>query len=159
MPITIEYLAHVPEHIPTLAQITFDTWSKYDPSLTIEDSLVHIKSRLNTDKVPLTLVALDNDNLIGMANLKSTTKLSGYEDRNLWLGSFWVAEQYKDHQVGEMLLDAIVSKAQDLGYEKISVWESNPEDAAWHLKHGWSKFALDTYQNHPVTLLEYKLKN
>lgn len=153
----IKYLAQVPELIPILAKWSNDAWGKYDPTLTLESSVQSLQSRLNTKKVPLTLVAFLNKQLVGTVSLKDTVKLPGYSDRTLWLGSFIVPDKDNNTDVAEELLLRALDIARDLGYHQISSFESNPEDTEWLLEYGWKLFATDTYQEHQVSLLEKSL--
>ena len=86
----IDYLSHHPEWIPLIAQWTYSTWHQYDPTLTLERSLKSINTRLNTDKVPLTLVAIHNDKPIGTVNLKKSVPVQNVPENKIWLGSFYV---------------------------------------------------------------------
>ncbi len=153
----IKYLADVPQYAPTLAQWTYDAWGKYDPTLTLENATSSLKQKLNKDKIPLAFVAISNDEPVGMVNLKSTIKPQGYEYRNLWLGSLWVAEGHRSQGVGTQLLEAAYKKAKELGFKKISVFESDPEMAIWYAENGWKQFATDEYQTHTIALLEHTL--
>jgi hypothetical protein len=48
---------------------------------------------MNTDKIPLTLVALENGVPVGMANLKKDAEVSGLPKDKVWVGSFYVEPQ------------------------------------------------------------------
>jgi GNAT superfamily N-acetyltransferase len=151
------YLADAPELIPVLADWTFAAWSKYDPSLTKEGIINSLQGKLYKDKIPLAFAALYNSNPVGMANLKDKIKFAGYEDRKLWLGSFWVVPEFGGRGIEEFIIENACTKARQLGFNKISVFESDPKVAALHKQLGGKQFAMDTYQNHPVTMLEYIL--
>lgn len=155
--VQIKYLAEVPHFVPTLAQWTMDAWSKYDPALNLSNVTASLKEKLNTDKIPLTLVAISGDKPVGMVSLKPKVKVAGYEDRNLWLGSYWVHEEHRNKGIGTQLLDKAYAKARDLGYKKMSLFASDPRAPEWYYSHGWEQFATDTYQGHEVVLMEYAL--
>lgn len=92
-----------------------------------------------------------------MVSLKTKIKVPGYTDRKLWLGSYFVVEEYRSQGVDKKLMTAAFDKAKELGFNKISLFSSDTNAAAWYAKHGWVEFAKDTYQNHSVSLMEYKL--
>jgi len=155
--VQIKYLADVPQFIPTLAEWTFAAWGKYDPTLSVAGSIESLHKNLNKDKIPLTFVVLKEDQPIATVTLKPSVKVTGYADRDLWLGSFWVLDGYRDQGVGLWLLEQAYRKARELGFNKISLFASDPNAALWYAQHGWRKFAVDTYQNHTVSLLEHDL--
>lgn len=155
--IQIKYLADVPEFISVLAQWSYDAWSQYDPSLSIEQSVGSLIMKLNRDKIPLVFVAIYNSNPIATVTLKEKIKIPGYEDRDLWLGSLWVEEEYRKQGIGQCMLDCAYNKAHELGYTRISLFASDPVAAAWYIKYGWRKFAVDTFNHHEVALLEHVL--
>lgn len=153
--IQIKYLADVPQHVPVLAQWTYEAWGKYDPSLSLENATDSLKEKsLNRDKIPLTFVALSDNKPVGMVSLKPKIVVEGYSDRDLWLGSYWVIDEYRDQGIGTQLLEKVYAKAHDLGFKKISLFASDPKAPAWYAQHGWREFAKDTYQGHPVVLME-----
>ncbi|HSX21008.1 MAG TPA: GNAT family N-acetyltransferase [Gammaproteobacteria bacterium] len=155
--VQIKYLAEVPQHVQTLAQWSYDAWSQYDPTLTLENSTASFKDKLNKDKLPLTFVAISDNQPVGMVSLKTKIKVGGHEDRDLWLGSYWVVDDYRDQGIGTQLLEKAYSKARELGHKKISLFASDPSAPEWYSKHGWKQFGTDTYQGHTVALMEYIL--
>lgn len=155
--VQIQYLADVPQHIPVLAQWTQEAWGKYDPTLNIKDTIASLNAKLNKDKVPLTFVAISDNKPVGMISLKPEIKVKGYNDHDLWLGSFWVIDEYRDQGIGTKLLEKVYAKARELGYTKISLFASDPKSPEWYGQRGWKQFATDTYQDHKVVLMEYKL--
>lgn len=152
------YLADKPDLIPTLALWTFNAWKQYDPTLNMDNITTSLNAKLNKDTLPLTLIALNDSVPIGMVSLKPQIKVKGYEDRKIWLGSFYVAPEHRGQSVGQELLTAAYDNARRLGYDKISLFSSEPEVWPWYLNKGWEKFATDSYQGHTVALMEYKLK-
>jgi GNAT superfamily N-acetyltransferase len=150
----VKYLADVPEFISILAQWTYDAWSQYDPTLTVDRAVGSLMRRLNRDEIPLTFVAIYNSNPIATVTLKQSIPVPGYEDRDLWLGSFWVEEDYRDQGVGQHMLECAYKKARELGYKKISLFASDPEMANWYAQHGWTKFDTAPFHEHTVTLFE-----
>lgn len=92
-----------------------------------------------------------------MISIKPEIKVAGYEDRNLWLGSFWVVEEHRDQGIGTLLLDKAYAKSRELGHHKMSLFASDPSAPIWYSNHGWKQFAKDTYQGHAVVLMEYLL--
>jgi len=154
--IKIDYLANHPDWAPIIAYWTYFTWHKYDPTLTLEGSLARIKTRLNTDKIPLTLVAIHNNTPIGTVNLKNSVPVPNAPKDKIWLGSFYVEPTYKNKGVDFMLLESIYKEALRLGLDEIYVFESDPSTPTFYERHGWEIVDRLPYQNHTVILMRWK---
>lgn len=155
MDVDIKYLVDAQQYIPTIAQWIYDEWNKYDPTLSVERVTVSLAQRLNKDKIPLVIIALVNNDLAGVVSLKDSIRISGYEDRDLWLGNLIVSINYRNKGIGQLLLKHSYNKANQLGFKKISLFTTVPEVINWYVKNGWVRFAVDTYQGNTAWLFEY----
>lgn len=155
MNVNIKYLVDAQQYIPTIAQWIYEQWNKYDPTLSVERISASLKQRLNKDKIPLVLMALVNNDLVGVVSLKNSIRIPGYEDRDLWLGNLIVARNYRNQGIGRLLLNQAYNKMKELGFKKISLYTTVPEAIYWYVKNGWTQFAVDTYQGNPAWLFEY----
>ena len=153
--ITIDYLARHPEWVPIIAEWSYSAWHKYDPTLTFERSLASIKTRLNTDKIPLTLVAIHDNRPIATANLKMSVPVLNVPKNKVWLGSFYVDFHYRNLGVGSLLLKAIYNEAERLGQKEIYLFSSDAEIFAWYIRHDWQIVNKLPYQNHIVTIMKW----
>jgi hypothetical protein len=69
--IEIKFLADCKEHIPSLAILWFEEISKHwVPNASIDRAKENLLKHINNDKMPLTLVALQDGKAIGMASLR-----------------------------------------------------------------------------------------
>jgi GNAT superfamily N-acetyltransferase len=153
--ISIEYLANHPEWAPQLAAWTYNAWHSYNPDLTEENALANIKTRMNTDKIPLTLVAVEMGAPVGMANLKREAEVQGLPKDKVWVGSFYVEPQHP--AAAEMLLHDLNQQAIKFHLNELWVWESNPQAPAFYQKHGWKIIKKLPFKNHTVTVLKISL--
>jgi predicted N-acetyltransferase YhbS len=98
--ITIDYLKHHPQHIPTVATLWLDTIGKmWAPHVTREEVIQRFQTRLNSDILPLTLVALDNNIPVGMCSLCFIDGIRS--DLSPWLGSLLVDPKYQNKGIGK----------------------------------------------------------
>lgn len=155
MDIQIKFLAEVPFLVPVLAQWTYDSWSQYDPELTLDRAMESLIQRFNREIVPLTLVAFDGDTPVGMVSLKEQIRVPGYADKTPWLGSLYVIPTYKGQGVGKQLMQAIHAKADELGFENIYAFTSEADKVTWYEKLGWRQFNVDTFHGNPVFLMNF----
>jgi hypothetical protein len=70
--IAIDYLANCPEFLDALAQLSWKEWQEIyqQREQTLADCLKNYRERTNTDRLPLTLVAVHGGELVGMVSLK-----------------------------------------------------------------------------------------
>lgn len=156
--IQIEYLADHSELVPILANWSYQEWRSYDPSLTIEKALINFKLKLNHNKIPLTLVAIENTDPIGMVSLKPTITPEGYADKCPWIGSIYIIPGKRGIGLGKQLMTEIEKIALKLGYSELFLYTSIPNARDWYLHLGWKIIKTDIYQNHQITIMHYIIK-
>jgi N-acetylglutamate synthase-like GNAT family acetyltransferase len=149
----IDYLARHPEWIPIIAEWSYSAWHKYDPTLTVERSLRSINKRLNTDQIPLTLVAIHNNRPIATASLKESVPVSNVPGNKVWLGSLYVEPNYRNKGIGSKMLKSIYNEAIRLGQNEIYLFSSDSQMPNWYAMHGWEVVNKLPYQDHIVTIM------
>jgi hypothetical protein len=151
---SVDYLANHPEWAPRLASWTYNAWHSYNPDLTKANELSKIKTRMNTDKIPLTLVLVENGSPVGMANLKQSAEVPGLPQHKVWVGSFYVEAQFAE--AANNLLQALCQQAIKLHIKELWVWESDPDAPAFYLKQDWKLVTRLAFKNHTVSLLQWQ---
>ncbi|HEV3149291.1 MAG TPA: GNAT family N-acetyltransferase, partial [Chthoniobacterales bacterium] len=103
--ITVEYLADRHEFLKQLAQLSWNEWQDvYEKrDQTLDDCLKNYRERMNTDRLPLTLVALHDGLLVGMVSLKFHD-MDTRPDLDPWLGGLLVLPEWRNRGVGTMLM-------------------------------------------------------
>lgn len=154
--VAIDYLAAHEEWIETVAHWTVSEWSKYDPTLTMQRSLASIRGRLNTDRVPLTLVASRGKQPIATANLKDSVLVEGVPLGKTWLGSLYIVPEFRGQGIGTMLMRAAFSKAIELGLEELFLFASDHSVVPWYQKQNWEVIKELPFQNHTVKIMRWE---
>jgi len=154
--IKIDYLARHSEWVLIIAEWSYSAWHKYDLTFTVERSLESIKTRLNMNKIPLTLVAIHNNKPIATANLKKSVPVLDAPKNKIWLGSFYVEPSYRNKGIGSRMLKAICNEAVRLGHNEIYLFSSDPEMPNWYKKYSWEVVNKLPYQGHIVTIMRWK---
>src|SRR5262249_58156128 len=86
---------------------------------TLEDSLRNYRERMNTDRLPLTLVAVQSGvavnrhELVGMVSLKFHD-MDTRPDLDPWLGGLLVLPEWRNRGVGTMLMHRATEEAPAL---------------------------------------------
>ncbi len=181
--IRLDYLANHPELVDELARLSWKEWQEVyqQRDQTLEDSLKNYRERMNTDRLPLTFVALHGgppsrgygaaSELVGMVSLKFHD-MDTRPDLDPWLGGLLVLPNWRNRGVGTMLMHRATEEARRLNVPLLYLWTHSAE-ALYH-KLGWkvversdycgkeavvmqidvdSAARIDKHENHPACLL------
>ena len=152
----IELLTHCPEKIPDLAKLWHELLGQiWVPDITIETAELKFNSHLNETKLPLTLVALENDKPIGMCSLRENDGIR--EDLKPWLGSLVVSKLHQKRGVAQLLMNGISKKAKELGFDELYLFTFDPTLPTYYQRHGWEEIGKDLFRNHVVTVMRTAL--
>lgn len=150
----IAYLADHKEVIPILARWFYQEWTYLHPDRTLQDVERLIGERTNTTKIPLSLVAFEGGELLGMVCLKvhdMDTRL----DLTPWLAGLYVTAPWRRKGIGTALVSAIEKKSQELQIEKLYLY--TPESEGFYSRLGWHVNERVKYHGYPVTIMEKKI--
>jgi GNAT superfamily N-acetyltransferase len=154
--ITIDYLKNHPQHIPALAKMWADTiGQRWVPHISIEDAIARFQTHLNSDELPLTLIALKDGIPMGMCSLRSSDGVR--DDLTPWLGSLVVDPMHQNKGIGKLLINAIKTEAKNRGYQHLYLFTFDPALPKYYRLSGWTMFATDEFHTHPITIMEATL--
>ena len=151
MCITIDFLKNYPQYISQLIQVGHEVLGPiWAPS---EEQLLQ---SLQSTVLPLTLVALDNGEPVGMCSL---SKVKGLRpDLSPWLGPLFVNKQYQKRGIGSKLVEAIKQKACVLGFEKLYLCTHDSDLVTkYYQPRGWNIIGVDVWKGYSVTIMEISL--
>jgi len=147
----ISYLADHTEVIPMLAQWFYKEWAYLHPGKTLADVERLIGERINTNKIPLALVAFENQELIGTVSLK-VNDMDTHLDLSPWLAGLYVSAPLRRKGIGATLVSAIEKKACELGIERLYL--HTPESETFYSKLGWQVKERVKYHGYPVCVMQ-----
>lgn len=150
----ISYLADHTEAIPMLAQWFYNEWAYLYPGKTLADVEQLIGARLNTNKLPLALVAFNNQELIGTVCLK-INDMDTHPDLSPWLAGLYVSVSMRRNGIGSTLVTAIEKIACELGIERLYL--HTPESETFYSKLGWQVKERVNYHGYPVSVMQKKI--
>jgi len=131
----LSLLADHPAAIPTIASWYFHEWGYVRPGRTVASISGDLEAYLNRDKVPLTVVALEEGSVIGAAQLKFR-EMEIYPDRVHWLGGVFVDPRYRAHGLGAKLIAKVVEIARTLEVRTLYL-QTIRLDGGLYARHGW----------------------
>ncbi len=147
----IEYLANHREVIPTLARWFYEEWAWLHPERTYADVERLITERAQKNRIPVALVAFDDEELLGTICLK-VHDMDTRRDLTPWLAGLYVSAQRRHQGIGAALVSAIEREACDFGINKLYLY--TPESEDFYAKCGWQIKERTEYHNCRITLME-----
>ena len=154
--IEIKSLLDCQKHIPSLAKLWHEEISRHwVPNASIERATQRLTEHLNTDKMPMAFIALQDDKPIGMACLRETDGIR--PGVTPWLGSLVVHPEHRKNKIGEMLIDKIKLEAKLFNFQSLYLLAFDPTIPDWYKRLGWRLIGDDELLNHRVAVMDIQL--
>jgi GNAT superfamily N-acetyltransferase len=118
----IEYLADYPEHADACAAWTYGRWSVQKKGRTLEYVLGLFKAGAQKDKLPLTLVVLndENDMPVAMASLWEKDGTIWTDDAiTPWVACVYTHYRYRGRGFAKALLSRLEEELKRLGFDHV----------------------------------------
>jgi GNAT superfamily N-acetyltransferase len=129
----IAFLKDHPAHVETVSRWIFDEWDHVTVA-DLDAEIRIVRDRLNDDRVPLSLVALDGTECAGTVSIY-TYDLDSRRDLTPWLAALYVRPDRRDRGIGGALVDRTIAVARGLG---IGTLYLHTETAAgFYRRRGW----------------------
>ena len=104
----------------------------------VGDLFEKTKQRAVVDTIPLTMVAYENEMLIGSVTIKSDD-LAGYENINPWIAAVFVLPEFRNRGFGSQLVNFAERVAKEkFGFEKIFLYTASAHKL--YKKLGYTEF-------------------
>ena len=152
--IEIHFLADHPHLVEQLAQLSWTEWQPIylERGQTFGDAVKNYRERTNIDCLPLTLVALHGDELVGTVSLKYHD-LDTRPNLDPWLGALLVLPQWRGRGIATALMRRAVEIARDSNLERLYLWTHSAEGL--YLKLGWSVVERDNYCGKNIVVMQF----
>lgn len=148
----LEYLADHPELLPTVAQWYFEEWGYLSEGKTLEQDIQRLQIYLNKDKVPLMLLAIQDGELLGAAQLKFR-EMSIYPEKEHWVGGVYVAEAHRGKGIARQILLALIAIAKSLKIETLYL-QTEHLNGGLYGRMGWTPIEQVNYRGIDVLVME-----
>lgn len=154
--IELKSLVDCREYIPILASLWFEEISRHwDKNASIEKAKDRLFLHLNTDKMPMAIVAVHNGSPVGMACLRETDGIR--PGVSPWLGSLVVNPKFRGAKIGETLIEAIKSHAKEQGLDTLYLLAFDPTIQNWYMRLGWQYIGDDELLEHSVVVMSISI--
>ena len=132
-----EFLADRPAALPLLARWYFGEWGQLNPATSTERIAAKLSESMNRDSIPLVMLAVMGDEVIGSAELKYR-EMTIYPEKEHWLGGVFVVPEHRGKSVAAQLIDAVIDTARTLGVEVLHL-QTERLDGGLYRKLGWQR--------------------
>jgi len=146
----IEFLANRSDAIPIIGRWYNLEWGRRFQDETEEQSIEKLNQYLNTDRIPLILVATDGTEILGAAQLKYREMKDIFPEKEHWLGGVFVAPEQRGCGIGEQLVQEIVILASSYGVCTLHL-QSEQLDGGLYRKLGW--LPVQQVDNHGIRVV------
>ena len=134
-----------------LAKWFWEEWKPFYTGKTEADVAQSIRERLNVDRIPLALLALQNEQPVGTVCLKHQ-EMDTREDLGPWLAGMYVERANRRKGIGSQLVDSMLRKASSLGITHLYLY--TPEAEGFFSKLNWSVLERTTYKELSVAIMQ-----
>lgn len=153
--IQIQSLADNLCHLPTLAAWHHAQFGYLNPAVTIEQRTEKLTASAQKGKLPLTMIAICENQLLGSASLLPRTIT--HPHLSPWLSSVYVAPEFRNKKIGSALTQHIVQEAANMGIEKVYLF--TPDAESLYASLGWEVIEYSEYRGHRLTIMSISAKH
>lgn len=146
---TITYLADVPQHLDQVTDWILAEWGR--PGVTRDMVYEKYRAHMNTDRLPLSLVAVIDERPVGTASLRRRD-LQIRPHLVPWLASVYVASEYRNQGIGSQLVIAAETEAARLDIETLYLF--TPDRDHFYARLGWRTIEQTDYRGEQVVVMK-----
>lgn len=129
----------------------FEEWGHKIPDNSIQKTIERISGKLNRDRVPLHILAIENEKVLGVAQLK-LNEMEIYPDKEFWLGSVFTSPESRGKGVGSAIANKIAAIATDLGVRELYL-QTEALDGGLYRHIGWKPIETTIYKDLHVAVM------
>jgi GNAT superfamily N-acetyltransferase len=149
------FLADRPEALATVARWYFDEWGHKVEGETLVGIELSLKGTLNRSRVPLIVLAIENEEVVGAAQLKFR-EMDIYPDREHWLGGVFVSPGSRGKHIGSRLCERVVEIAGTLNVQRLNL-QTEQLDGGLYAKLGWKPCEQVAYKGRQVLVMQREI--
>jgi GNAT superfamily N-acetyltransferase len=138
----IEFLADHPAYAEEVGQLKMAEWLRTSPDRPYEVWIDEIRASAQKDRVPMTLLALRDGEVLGFVSLVEIDDRAGIE-RGVWLITLYVREAYRCYGIGTALIERCIAEGRRMGRPALYLWTETPQLTAYYARRGWQYVGQD----------------
>lgn len=155
MNLEFKYLANHPEQVDKVIGWWHTVWS--DRMGPIDEAARQLAANLNTDALPIQILATIDGEPVGTAVLKQQELGDLFPDRQYWMGSVFVDEPYRGASIASRLSQKIIDLAESRGLPHLYLQTVNTSGGLY-ARLGWQPVQLFDYRGERTLLMVRELQ-
>jgi len=149
------FLTDRQEALATIASWYFDEWGHLGKGTTMEKVTEDLHSYLNKEQIPLIVLAVEGDEILGAAQLKYR-EMDIYPEKEHWLGGVFVSSEYRGKKIASKIVIKLLSIAESLNVKSLYLQTENLNGGLYSLL-GWQPLEQVNYHGVDVLVMEKRL--
>lgn len=146
----IAYLRDHQEYVDTIAEWLFSEWGQHQRNISVDLVAARLRTYVNRDNIPITIVALKGGALVGTATLRESD-LQERRELRPWMASVYVSTDHRNKGVGSELVSSIERIATTLGFRRIHLYTPNRQ--SFYRGLSWSVLENIDHEGQQVTIM------
>jgi GNAT superfamily N-acetyltransferase len=152
-----ELLVDRQDAIPIVAKWYFQEWGYNVPDNSIQKTIDRITGKVNRRQPPLHILAVEDEKVLGIAQLK-LHEMDTYPDREFWLGGLFVSPTFRSKGIGSALTNKIATIAADFGVKELYL-QTEALDGGLYQQLGWHLIETVEYKSLHVAVMVKTLRD
>lgn len=148
----LKFLADVPEAVPLISQWYFDKWGHKIKDNSVEKITERVRGMLNRDKIPLHIVAVENNKILGVSQLK-IREMDIYPEKEHWLGGVYVDSAARGKGLATILVSKCLELAKQFGVTTLYL-QTERFDGGLYAPLGWQAIEKVHYNGLDVLVMQ-----
>jgi len=149
----MEYLRladHV-DLVPVVARWYHDAWGHRFQNATVDKTAARLEDYRNADRTPLIALAMEDNELLGAAQLRFR-EMDIYPEKEHWLGGVYVAREHRVRQVASELVRYMANVARSLGVNVLYL-QTEALGGGLYRRLGWLPIERVNYKGVDVLIM------
>ena len=149
------FLADRQQAIPAIAAWYFHQWGHIMEENSVEKISSKLLKYLNRDKIPLMVLAVQGDEIFGVAELKYR-EMDIYPEKEHWIGGVFVPPKHGGKGVATGIVNKVIKIAKSLGVVTLHL-QTEKLDGGLYARLGWKGFEQVNYRGVEVLVMEKRI--
>jgi GNAT superfamily N-acetyltransferase len=149
------YLADRQDAIPVVAKWYFNQWGYLSEVPSLEKMTEILRAYLNRDHIPLIILAVNKDQILGAVQLKYY-EMDIYPNKEHWLGGVYVPQQYRGKRIARKLVLRAVDVAKSYGVNTLFL-QTEKINGGLYKRLGWETVERVIYREKLVLVMKKEL--
>ena len=156
MSLQFAFLADRMDAIEIVARWYYDEWNHVVRDDSVEQTRARVEVYTNRDDIPFILLATEDNEVVGAAQLKFREMAEMFPDKEHWLGGVYIAAGHRGRGCGSLLVQQVAKMAPTYGVQTLHL-QTEALDGGVYARLGWTPYAQVNHRGLDVLVMERQL--